>query len=126
MASIKKHTYLKTHTISGRVLRIDLTAEDARLHAQAATSKSGRAAKTLVKEGPIRVTQVALRKGTSLQTHRVEGAVSLHVQRGRLRLTLGDETMDLGVRELAVLDVGVEHAATALSDCALVITTAMG
>lgn len=125
MPQTSKHTYLRTHEISGQVLRFRLTAEDARLREQATASRAGRAGKTLVKEGPLRITQVALRKGTPLQAHQVAGAVSLHVQRGRLRVTTSGEAMDLGPGELVVLEAGVSHAATALRDCAILITMAM-
>lgn len=119
------HTYLRTHKISGQLLTFYLTAEEARLREQAAASKAGRAAKTLVKEGALRITQVALRKGTPLQSHQVAGPVSLQVQRGRLRLTTASGVLDLGSGELVALDAGVAHAAMALSDCALLITMAM-
>lgn len=119
------HTYLRTHKISGQLLTFYLTAEEARLREQAAASKAGRAAKTLVKEGALRIAQVALRKGTPLQSHQVAGPVSLQVQRGRLRLTTASGVLDLGSGELVALDAGVAHAAMALSDCALLITMAM-
>ena len=125
MPQPRQHTYLRTHEISGQILRFRLTAEDARLQEQAAASKAGRAGKTLVKEGPLRITQVALRKGTPLQAHQVAGAVSLHVRRGRLRLTTAEGVLDLCAGELVVLDAGVVHAATALSDCVMLITVAM-
>jgi quercetin dioxygenase-like cupin family protein len=125
MPQTSKHTYLRTHEISGQVLRFRLATEDARLREQAAASKAGRAGTTLVKEGPLRITQVALRKGTPLQAHQVAGGVSLLVQRGRLRLTTAGGALVLGAGELMVLDAGVAHAAMALSDCALLITMAM-
>ena len=125
MPQASKHTYLRSHEISGQVLRFRLTAEDVRLREQASTSKAGRAGKTLVKEGPLRITQVALRKGTPLQAHQVAGAISLHVLRGRLRLTIAGGALDLGAGELLVLDAGVAHAATALIDCVILITMAL-
>ena len=126
MPQAGKHTYLRTHKLSGQLLRFRLDAGEARLREQAAGSKAGRAAQTLVKEGPLRITQVALRKGTPLQSHQVAGAVSVQVRRGRLRLTLADGAVDLGRGELVALGAGVAHAAVALSDCALLITTALG
>ena len=120
-----KHTYLRTHEISGKVLRFRLSEEDERLREPAAASKSGRAGKTLVKEGPLRITQVALRKGTPLQGHQVAGAVSLLVQRGRFHLVTTEGTLALGAGEMVVLDAGVAHAAAAVTDCAILITMAI-
>ena len=69
-----KHTYLKTHRLSGDILEFMLPAEEAALRERAAGAKAGRAAKTLVKEGALRLTLVALNKGIVLQAHQVEGA----------------------------------------------------
>jgi hypothetical protein len=69
-----KHTYLRTHAISGKVLTFDLKAEQDDLLHRARTGRAGRAAKTLVKEGPLRIALVALRKGVSLKEHEVAGA----------------------------------------------------
>ena len=119
------HTYLRTHQISGRLLAYQLTEEEQRLRAQAAASASGRAARTLVKDGPLRITLVALRKDVALQSHQVEGAVSVQMLSGRLRLTTESRELPLYAGGLAALDAGVGHAAVALSDCTLLITTAM-
>jgi quercetin dioxygenase-like cupin family protein len=123
MLQTSKHTYLRTYEISGQVLRFRLAAEDARLRAQAAASKAGRAGKTLVKEGPLRITQVALQEGTPLQAHAPGGGCRQSVRAARrLRLTTAGGALDLGAGELIVLDAGVAHAAMALSDCAILIT----
>lgn len=49
-----------------------LAAEDDSLRQFAEESKTGRAGKTLVKDGPLRITLVALKKGTELPSHHVE------------------------------------------------------
>ncbi|HSP55206.1 MAG TPA: LuxR family transcriptional regulator, partial [Dehalococcoidia bacterium] len=103
-----------------------LGAEAAELRARASVSKSGRAAKTLVKEGPLRITLVALSKGTSLQSHDVAGPLSIQSLRGRLRIMTDTGDVDVPIGSLAVLDAGVVHSAKALDDCAALITVAMG
>ena len=125
MPSPSSHAYLRTHEISGQILRFRLPAEEQHLREQAGASKSGRAAKTLVKEGPLRITEVALRKGTLLPSHQVAGATSLEIRRGRLRVTAAGGTLDFGPGELVVLNTGVAHAVQALSDCVVLITMAM-
>ena len=69
-AEQKVPVYLRTHRLRGKVLRFMLGAEDDMLREQAAPSKSGRAAKTLIKQGPFRVTLVAMRKGQSFRSTR--------------------------------------------------------
>ncbi len=125
-----KHTYLRTHTISGVALSFSLRDEETSLREKAAESPAGRAAKTLVKDGSLRVTMTALRKGVALQRHQVEGAVSVQVLRGRARVGVdGPSTApyseDLASGRLLVLQEGAPHTAEALSDCTLLITFAM-
>jgi len=119
------HNYLRTHTLAAPVLQVALSTEDAALRERAAAAASGRAAKTLVKEGPLRVTLVALRRGTALSEHAVAGAFSAQVLRGRARLSAAGETLSLQRGALATFDAGVPHTVEAISDCALLITFAM-
>lgn len=120
-----KHTYLKTHTLTGAALSFSLAAEDLALRERASTAKSGRAAKTLVKEGTLRVTLIVMRKGSALSPHQVDGVVSLHVLRGRVRVAAEGTLVDLSSDGLLVLDQEVAHTAEALTDCSLLITVAM-
>lgn len=120
-----KHMYLKTHTLSGAALSFSLSTEDAALRERAAAARSGRAAKTLVKEGRLRVTLIALRRGAALGAHQVEGVVSLQVLRGRARVSAEGKLVDLSSGGLLILDQEVTHTAEALADCALLVTVAM-
>ncbi len=120
-----RHAYLRTHTLSGAALTFALPAEEAALRERALTSKAGRAAKTLVKEGPLRLTLVALRKGVALQAHQVEGVVSIHVLRGRARVSAAGTDRELASAGMVVLQEEVPHTATALTDCTLLVTVAM-
>ena len=126
MPGTRTHTYLRTHEISGAILRFQLPAEEQRLREQAAAARSGRSGKTLVKEGRLRITDVALKKGTVLHPPQLaEGAISMQVRRGRMRVTTDGGAVDIGPGELVVFDEEVEHSAQALSDCVVLITAAM-
>ena len=120
-----KHTYLRTHAIRGSVLAFDLKSTHADLIERARTTKAGRTAKTLVKEGPLRITLVALRQGVSLQEHQVAGAVSIQALYGRVAVQADGSRSDLRAGQLLVLDADVTHKATAVSDCAILITMSM-
>ena len=124
-APTHEHSYLRTHRISGRWLRFRLFGEDAALRAQAISSNTGRAGKTLVKQGSLRIAQVALRRGSQLGSHQIAGAVSVHVLRGQLRLATSDGKVMLEQGDLVALDAGVFHAAEAMSDCVVLVTMAM-
>jgi quercetin dioxygenase-like cupin family protein len=67
---------------------------------------------------------MVLRKGAALSPHQVDGIVSLHVLRGRLRVS-AEGVMDLASGGLLVLDKEVAHTAEALSDSSLLVTVAM-
>ncbi len=100
---ISKHTYLKTHRLSGDILQFILPAEEVALRERAASAKAGRAARTLVKEGALRLTLVALNKGIVLQAHQVDGALSIHVIRGRARVSAAGTDSTIGAGGLVVL-----------------------
>jgi quercetin dioxygenase-like cupin family protein len=102
-----------------------LRAEDDTLREFAEDSKTGRAAKTLVKEGPLRITMVALKEGTVLPPHHVEGPISIQTIRGFLRLTTERGDMDVPEGNLVALGPGVVHSAKAHEDCAILLTFAM-
>lgn len=121
----KKSSVLRTRQLSGKVLRFLLGAEDTTLRELADGSKIGRAGKTLVKEGSLRITFVALKKGTVLPSHQVAGPVSIQTIRGCLRLSTDTEDMDVTAGTLIALGPGVAHTAQAHTDCALLLTFAM-
>ncbi|TAK66337.1 MAG: hypothetical protein EPO22_03885 [Dehalococcoidia bacterium] len=126
MPGSRNHTYLRTHEISGAILRFQLPAEERRLREQAAAARSGRSGKTLIKEGRLRITDVALKKGTVLHPpQQAEGAISMQMRRGRMRVTTSSGAVDIGPGELVVFDQEVSHSAQALSDCVVLITAAM-
>jgi quercetin dioxygenase-like cupin family protein len=122
VTTIGARTYMKTHKISGKQLRFRLSAELDRLLERAREARAGRAAKTLVKEGPLRITMIALRKQTHLSKHHVNGQVSIQVLRGRLTTWTEPGAMDLAASDVLVLNDGVEYAVSARTDCAFLIT----
>jgi quercetin dioxygenase-like cupin family protein len=122
MATAQKHTYLRTHQISGTGFVADLSREAAALAAKASTAASGRAAKTLVKNGPLRATLVAMRKGAAMRKHHVDGPATIHVLRGRARITTPRGRIDLTAGRVLALGAAVEHAHQALSDCVVLLT----
>ncbi len=102
-----------------------LRAEDDTLREFAEASKTGRAGKTLVKEGPLRITFVALKKGATLPPHQVKGPISIHTVRGCLTLTTERGDVEVPAGTLVVLGPEVIHTAKAHDDCGLLLTFAM-
>ena len=121
----KKSSVLRTRRLAGKILPFMLSAEDDTLRELAEGSKTGRAGKTLVKQGPLRVTLVALTKGTTLPSHQVSGPISIQSIRGCLRLTTDRGNLDVSAGTLIAIGPGVAHTAKAHDDCAILITFAM-
>ena len=102
-----------------------LRAEDDTLREFAAVAKSGRAAKTLVKQGAQRITLVALNKGAALPAHRVAGAVSVQTIRGCLKVGTDRGEIEIPDGTIVCFGPGVAHTVRALGDSSILITVAM-
>ena len=117
-----KTTYARSHRLSGTRLEFLLNSEDDALRERASTASSKRAAKTLVKEGRLRATLVALKRGAVQRQHHVDGPVSIQCLRGNVAITVGDQTSELTSGGLRVLDAKVTHGGKALRDSSILIT----
>lgn len=122
MATVGARSYLRTHKLRGKVLQFDLRREQDALLEKARGSGSGRAGKTLVKEGPLRMTLVGMRRGARMMKHHVDGQASVMALRGRVTLESESGSVNLAPGGVAVFDRGVEHDAIARTDCAFLIT----
>ena len=122
MTSEHESTYSRTHELQGDVLAFVLGPEIEAVRAHARAASSGRAAKTLVKEGPLRVTLVGLRTGALLEEHQVAGPVLVQGLSGVARVTASSSEVELGPGTLVVLNQGVGHTVQAVEDCAFLIT----
>lgn len=118
----KKSTYARGHRLSGKKLEFLLKAEDETLRERAAGAASGRAAKTLAKEGRLRALLIALNRGTVLNQHHTDGPVSIQCLRGNVAITVGDESTELTSGGLLILAARVQHEVKALRDSSILIT----
>ena len=120
--AVRVTTYARSHKLTGTRLEFLLNAEDDALRERAATASSGRSAKTLAKEGRLRATLIALKRGATQKQHHVDGPVSIQCLRGNVSITVGDYTSELTSGGLMVLDANVAHSAKALRDSSILIT----
>ena len=79
-------------TIDGDALVRHLT-QDERTIDQGLVTRHGRSARTLVKEGPIRLTLIALAPGGDLPEHSADGPVSVHVVDGQFLFSAAGTTI---------------------------------
>jgi NADH:ubiquinone oxidoreductase subunit F (NADH-binding)/quercetin dioxygenase-like cupin family protein len=85
-----------------------------------------RMAKTLVKEGSLRVVLTLMKAGAVLKKHKAEGTVTIQVLHGRIRVNVDDNTVELEQSQMMSLTPGVRHSVEALEKTALVISISSG
>ena len=107
--------------LAGEVLLHRLGQDEGMLD-QEQLRRTGRCARTLVKEGPLRLTLMGLAAGGSLATHKAEGPVSIHILKGSVAFTAGGGTHQLGAGDLVVFGPGVEHSAESAHGAVFLLT----
>jgi quercetin dioxygenase-like cupin family protein len=95
--------------LAGDVLVFDLREEQERAADPSLVQRSGRNARTLLRDGPLRVTLVVLGPGGEIPEHQAEGPITVQVVQGRIRLGAGDEEYHIGPGQLLTAGPGVRH-----------------
>jgi quercetin dioxygenase-like cupin family protein len=103
-------------------MTFDLAQEVAALHQEESWQRGDRNAKTLVKEGMLRLTLTALKKDARLDSHVTDGTVTIQTIRGKLKFTVEGDPIELAAGQVLTLERGVRHDVTALEDSAFLIT----
>lgn len=110
-------------TIAGDVLVQHLDS-DAMMIDQELLATRGRSARTLVKEGPLRLTIIALAAGGKLPPHSTDDPVSIHLLHGDVTFFALDQQYALAAGDVLVLGPGVEHAARSRLGASFLLTVA--
>lgn len=108
--------------LSGDSLHFRIEEELERTGGDDALEKHGRVARTLAKDGPLRLTLVVLAPGGELEEHRAPGPVTIQPLEGEVRLSTMGEHQDLKVGDLLVLGPGVPHAVSSSAGGAFLLT----
>jgi quercetin dioxygenase-like cupin family protein len=112
------------HQLAPSVLNFDLATEVAHLHSEESWQQGTRNARTLVKEPDFRIVVVAMHNGARLEEHRAPGRISIHTLRGRLRVRVGDDTVDLPAGHILSLEPHIAHDVEACEESAFLLTIA--
>ena len=96
-------------SLAGEVLAFDLT-EEMRLVREELVGGRVRIARTLVKEGSLRVTLVGVAPGGGLDEHDAAGPITIQVVEGELELIAGGETRTYATGSLIAVDRRIRHA----------------
>jgi quercetin dioxygenase-like cupin family protein len=122
MLATNNRAGLRGRQLQGQLLTFALDSEADALRASARSASDGLASKTLIRQGPLRITLLTLRQGATLNSHTVEAPSSIQVLRGKLRITTDHGDVVISDDGMVTLAAGVIHSATALSDCAVLLT----
>lgn len=108
-------------TLKGDVLVHHLT-EDMRTIDQSLLASQGRSSRTLVKEGLLRLTLIALAPGGDMERHRANGPVTMHVIEGEIVFSVPSREYTVTVGDILALAPGVEHAARSVKGGVFLLT----
>lgn len=120
---MEQHTYLRTHDLSAEHLLIDLSEAGTELQGLASAGQDRRAV-TLVKQGGLNVVLTQLRAGGALAEHAAPGAATVQILSGRVRIQVGEETIEAAAGRLIAFDAQVRHHVEAIEDSTLLLTLA--
>lgn len=107
--------------LAGEALFVDLARERETVQRELA-SASGRIARTLVKQGALRATLVALKPGGELQEHTASGPITIHVLEGDMDVAAQGANHALSEGHLLSLDGGVPHSVSSSEGAMFLLT----
>jgi quercetin dioxygenase-like cupin family protein len=108
--------------LSGDVLLLDLGEERGHAADASILERSGRNARTLLKEGSLRVTLVVLAPGGEIAEHHAPGPITVQPLEGRIRFTVAGQEHDLGPGQLLSVGAGVRHEVRSDDGAAFLLT----
>src|SRR5579872_6673187 len=101
---------------------IDLQTTIARLRSEPNSGEGGHRQETLYRGGGSTVALFAFDRFTGLSEHKAKGVVSMHVLRGRLKITAADRVHELRTGQMLILAPGVGHAVAAEEESEMLVT----
>ena len=125
MVKTAGHLYSKEHQLNGEALFFDFNEQASLVLAEAREAKVRRAGRTLVKEGPLRLTVIGFAAGGLLKDHKAGGPVSIEVLTGAIEIKVGDRTERLVEKQALVLDANVTHSLLAAKEAVILLSIAM-
>jgi quercetin dioxygenase-like cupin family protein len=124
MSESARHEYLDSHQLSGSAILLDIEDESKEILRTASAAGVKHAAKTLIKDGPLRMVILGFISGASLREHSAGGPVSIQVLSGSAEITAGEVAHAVGAGSTLVLGSDVAHSVTARADAVLLLTIA--
>jgi quercetin dioxygenase-like cupin family protein len=107
--------------LDGDVLVHHLTQDERMLDLEL-LARHGRTARTLVKEGPLRLTIMGIAAGGVLPTHRTDAHVTIHLLEGQVTFTARGRDYTLNVGDVLIFAPNVEHEARSATGGVFLLT----
>lgn len=101
-------------TLEGKVLVNHLTTDEMMID-RTLVEQHGRSARTIVKEGPLRVTVIALAANGKMAPHVASGPITVQLLDGDITFEVAGKEYPLQPRELLVVAANVEHSVRSTS-----------
>ena len=110
-----------TRILDGEVLVHHLTQDEWMLDPEL-LARHGRTARTLVKEGPLRLTIMGIAAGGALPAHSADAHVTVHLLEGEVTFTACDREYTLNVGDVLIFAPNVEHEARSATGGVFLLT----
>lgn len=104
------------------VLRFDLTEEERQATHPETLERDGRSSRTLLKDGPLRVTLIVLAPGGGIPEHTAPGPVTVQPLRGEVEVTVAGEIHAVTADGLLTFGPGVPHSVRSTEGGAFLLT----
>jgi quercetin dioxygenase-like cupin family protein len=109
---------------TGAMVMVSIPNEVARLKEGVQWKSGDRHAVSIVKDHPLNVLLMVLKKGAKLHEHHAKGPIALQVVSGSIRFRAVKECL-VSAGELIGLDRNVPHSVEALEESAIILITAI-
>jgi quercetin dioxygenase-like cupin family protein len=110
--------------LAGGSLRFRLEDELQQISATGLPARQGRSARTLVKDGPLRVTLIVLGAGESIPEHYADGPITVAPIAGEIAFHTNESTETLRPGDLLALGPGIRHSVESATGGAFLLTIA--
>jgi quercetin dioxygenase-like cupin family protein len=107
-------------------IEVDLQAMIKRLRAEPGAGERGHRQETLYRRGGATIALFVFDRFTRLEEHKASGIVSMHVLRGRLKITAGGTAHDLRAGQMLITAPDVPHEIVAEEESEMLVNIHLG
>lgn len=108
--------------LAGEAMLFDLGQEIETTRAAQPPARAGRTARTLLKDGPLRLTLIVLHAGGEIAEHSTDGPITIHVLTGTIHVRISGGEHLVAAGQLLGAGAGVRHSVTADATAAFLLT----